>query len=174
MYLVIRGDLGIAREVREVVASMDRDQPVHRPRAVEEFVAGSLAARRFETALLGGFAALASALAAIGLYGLLAFTVQARTREIGVRTALGASAGRVFGLVISDGIRLALTGVAAGVAGALALTRVLAQFLFEIRPSDPATFAGAAVGLLAVAAAASIIPARRAARVDPMVALRHE
>jgi putative ABC transport system permease protein len=174
MYLIIRGDPGLVNAVRAAIASIDPDQPVHTPRAFDEYLTLSLATRRFETSLLSGFAALASVLAAIGLYGLLAFTVQTRTREIGVRTALGADARQVFGLVVRDAMKLAAIGIAAGLAGAFALTRVLEQFLFGIRASDQATFAGSVAGVFLVALAASLIPARRAASVDPMKALRHE
>jgi ABC-type antimicrobial peptide transport system permease subunit len=153
---------------------MDRDQPVHRVRTMEELLAASLATRQFEMLLLGAFAAVSAALSAIGLYGVLAFTVQARTREIGVRTALGASAAQVFGLVLRDAMKLATIGLCMGLVGALALTRVLEKLLFEVRPTNPAAFAAALGGLLVVALAASVIPARRAARVDPMAALKHE
>jgi putative ABC transport system permease protein len=174
IYLVIRDSAPMVTAVRAAAASMDRDQPVHRVRTMEELLAASLATRRFEMLLLGAFAAVSAALLAIGLYGVLAFTVQARTREIGVRTALGASAAQVFGLVLRDAMKLATIGLCMGLVGALALTRVLEKLLFEVRPTNPAAFAAALGGLLVVALAASVIPARRAARVDPMAALKHE
>jgi ABC-type antimicrobial peptide transport system permease subunit len=124
--------------------------------------------------LLGGFAGTALLLAAIGLYGVLAYIVTQRTREIGIRVALGAQQRDVLGLVIGQGMRLALLGIALGLLGAFALTRVLQRLLFEIRPTDAPTFVAATALLSLVAFIACWIPARRAAKVDPMEALRHE
>ena len=130
--------------------------------------------KRFLTLLIGSFAALAALLAAIGIYGVLSYVVTQRTREIGVRIALGASRGRVLGEVLRDGARLALLGFAVGIAGALACGRILASLLNEVKPSDPAVLAATAGLLAAVALVACYLPARRAARLDPMAALRHE
>jgi putative ABC transport system permease protein len=124
--------------------------------------------------VLGGFAASALILAAIGVYGLFAYSVAQRRREIGIRVALGASRGQVLGLIVGDGMRLAGLGIALGAGGALALTRLLRGLLYGIGASDPVTFAAAATLLGLVALLACYIPARRATRVDPMVALKYE
>jgi ABC-type antimicrobial peptide transport system permease subunit len=124
--------------------------------------------------LLGLFAALALILAAVGIYSAMAYSVSQRTHEIGIRTALGAQRWDVLRLVMKDGAKIALIGIASGIAGALALTRLMTSLLFEVKPTDPATFAGVAILLALVALAACYIPARRAMRVDPMVALRYE
>jgi putative ABC transport system permease protein len=174
MYVILRGNVADANTARAAMVALDPDQPVNRVQSMDELLVSSLAARRFETSLLGGFAACAVVLAAIGLYGVLALSVQGRTREIGVRTALGATASQVFGMVVCDAMRLALIGLIAGLAGAYALTRFLATLLYEVRPNDPVTFAVVSLLLMAVALAAGYFPARRAAKVDPMIALRHE
>jgi ABC-type antimicrobial peptide transport system permease subunit len=124
--------------------------------------------------LLGGFAALAMVLASIGLYGVMSYTVTQRTRELGVRVALGAGAHDVLGLVLKQGVRLALVGVGIGLVAALALTRVMKSMLFGVGTTDPATFVAVPLMLIAVAALASYLPARRATRVDPIEALRAE
>ena len=124
--------------------------------------------------LLGGFALAALVLAATGLYGVSAYAVAQRRREFGIRLALGASRGQVRSLVLGQGMKLAALGVAIGLAGALILSRVLGHLLYEIKPTDPLTFGAVSVLLLTVAALASWLPARRAAKVDPMVALRAE
>ena len=124
--------------------------------------------------LLGLFAALALILAAVGIYGAMAHAVNQRRHEIGIRTALGAQRGDVLRLVLSDGAKIVLFGIASGIAGALALTRLMASLLFEVKPTDPMTFASVATLLALVALAACYIPARRAMRVGPMVALRYE
>ena len=124
--------------------------------------------------LITAFAAVAVALAAIGVYGVLAYLVSQRTQEIGVRLAIGATAGNVVGLFVREGAALTLAGVSCGLAGALAVTRVLATMLFGVTATDPATFVTVAAGLALIAMVASYVPARRAARVDPMVALRNE
>jgi len=135
---------------------------------------GGLASRELDTWLLGTFAASALILAAIGVYGLFAYSVAQRRHEIGIRVALGASRGQVLALIVRDGMRLAVIGIALGAAGALVLTRLLAGLLYGIGASDPGTFGAAATLLGLVALLASYIPARRASRVDPMVALRNE
>jgi ABC-type antimicrobial peptide transport system permease subunit len=124
--------------------------------------------------LFGGFAGLALLLAAIGTYGMLSYLVTQRRREIGIRMALGAGRETVLRSVMGQGLTLALIGLAAGLAAALVLTRLMEALLFEVRPNDPATLAGVAVLITAVAAAASLVPAFRATRVDPIVALRDE
>jgi len=143
-------------------------------RTMDVVSAESFAARRFEMLLMGLFAALAVALAAIGIYGVIAYAVAQRTREIGVRVAIGARMRDVVSLVLSGGLRLALLGIGIGVAGAVATTRLLSSMLYGIDPTDPATLVAVATALLAIALFACWLPARRAARIDPTEALRHE
>ena len=137
-------------------------------------MAQSLAERRFNTLLLGVFAGVALLLATVGLYGVLAFTVAQRRREIGIRVALGAQRRDVLRMILRQGMALTLTGVAVGIAVSLASTRILARFLYGITATDLGTFVGLALFLAAVALAACVIPARRAMKVDPMIALRYE
>jgi putative ABC transport system permease protein len=155
-----------------VVESIDKDQPVQDVKTLAEHLHETTEQRRFDTVLFGGMAALALVLAAVGLYGVLSYTVVLRRREIGVRMALGAQAGDVLRMVLRNGLALTLAGVAIGGAGALALTRLMRDLVFGISPSDPATFAFVAVALVLVALAACYVPARRAAAVDPMESLR--
>ena len=124
--------------------------------------------------LLGTFAALAFVLAAVGIYGIVSYSVAQRTREIGIRMALGAKQSDVLRLVLVEGLRLTMLGVVLGIAGALASTRVLTNLLFEVKPTDPMTFIGLSFLVAVVALLASYIPARRATKVDPLVALRYE
>ncbi|HET9983694.1 MAG TPA: ABC transporter permease [Longimicrobiales bacterium] len=175
MTVVLRttGDpAALAAALRRTVASIDPAQPVSDIRGMEDVVAQTVGQPRYRTLLLGLFGAVAALLAAIGLYGVLAYGVARRTREIGVRIALGATSRDVFRLVGADALRLAAAGLALGVAGALAATRMLSGLLFGVRAIDPLTFLAATAGLLAVAAAAAWLPARRAACVDPADALR--
>ena len=165
---------GLVEEVKKQVWSVDGQIPVSDVHAMDELIAESLAQQRFNMLLLGLFAALALILAAVGIYGAMAFAVKQRTHEIGIRSALGAQRGDVLRLVMREGAKIALFGIASGIAGALALTRLMASLLFEVKPTDPAIFAGVAILLALVALAACYIPARRAMRVDPMVALRYE
>ena len=182
MHLVLRADArsqaagvsAFGRAVRAAVASLDPEQPVYRIRTMDEMLRVSLATRRFEMLLLGVFAAFAACLAAVGLYGVLAYSVQARTREIGIRTALGANHGQVLALVLGEALKLTAIGLVAGVLGALGLTRLLSTLLYGVQPTDPTTFGVVSLLLLAVAVAAGSIPARRPTRIDPMIALRHE
>lgn len=158
--------------IRRVVSGMDPEMPVVALRSFEEVVSGSVAARRFNTMLLTAFAVLAVALAAVGIYGLMAYAVSQRSREIGIRLAIGASPSDVFTLVIGQATRLAAIGVAIGLAGAAALTRLLSALLFDVSPLDPLTFAAATVLLLAIAVVATYLPARKAARVDVQSVIR--
>ena len=160
----------IAREVR----ALDANQPFADPKPLDAYLSQSVAQRRFSMTLLGVFSALALVLAALGIYGVLAYSVAQRTREIGVRMALGARDSTVAGMVVREALGVVLVGLVVGVAGALALTRVLATLLYDISPTDPLTFIGVTLALGAVAVTASYFPARRAARVDPIVALRQE
>jgi len=165
---------GLVEEVKKQIWSLDNQIPVSDVHTMEELMSVSLAQQRFNMLLLGLFAALALVLAAVGIYGAMAYAVNQRTHEIGIRTALGAQRGDVLRLVMKDGANIALFGIASGIAGALALTRLMASLLFEVKPTDPATFADVAILLALVALAACYIPARRAMRVDPIVALRYE
>jgi predicted permease len=160
--------------VRAGIGDVDPDQPLYHVSTLQQVLSESLAPRRFNMLLLGIFAGIALALATVGIYGVMAFSVTERTHEIGIRMALGAERGNVLRLIVRQGLRLTLLGVILGIAGAWALTSFLASFLFGIAPRDPATFALVSVALVAVSILACYIPARRATRVDPMVALRYE
>jgi ABC-type antimicrobial peptide transport system permease subunit len=153
----------------------DNDQLIVSGNESEEtVVARSIASQRFALALLGVFAGLALLLASIGIYGVLSYLVGQRTPEIGVRMALGAQRSDVLRMVLRDGVRMTLIGAAIGLAAALGLTHLMASMLFGVEPTDPVTFGGVAVLLCAIGLFACYIPARRAAKVDPMVALRYE
>jgi len=175
--VVIRSEgdpAGLATSLRSMVHSIDSQLALDRVDTMTEVISRSTGDRRFNLLLLGSFAAIALMLAAMGIYGVLAYSVTQRTHEIGVRMALGASASEIVRLVLNYGFRLTLIGSILGLAGALALTRVVQRFLYEVHPTDPLTFFGVFLLLGGVALAASYIPARRATRVDPMVALRYE
>ena len=163
-----------AASMRAAVWSLDRQVPVSDIRTMEQVISQSTASRRFNMLLVGFFAVAALLLAAVGLYGVMSYSVSQRTHEIGVRMTLGARRADVLRMVLGSGITLVLIGVAIGVAGALVASRLLTSFLFEVRPSDPITFAAVALVLAAVALVASMAPALRATRVDPMIALRNE
>jgi len=160
--------------VEQTVWSLDPDLPIQRLATMEDRVADVFAPRRFNMLLFGVFAFVALSLAVIGIYGVIAFSVARRTHEIGIRMALGATNRDVLWLVVRQGLLLALIGVAVGTGAALALTRILKSLLFGVSATDPATFVGIALLLIIVAFIASYIPARRATKVDPLVALRHE
>jgi putative ABC transport system permease protein len=160
--------------LRNALSQIDPNQPLVKVRTMEENMAGTAAQPRFRTWLIGIFAALALALAGIGVYGVMSYTVTQRTGEIGIRVTLGAQPGDVFGIVVGEGLRLALLGVSCGLVAALALTRVLQSFLYGVSAYDPLTFVAVAFLLTLVGLAASFFPARRATRVDPIVALRYE
>ncbi len=173
MSWVVRGGVS-AQQLRQAISEIEPRQKIERLRPMNEILARTTASPRFDAWLLGLFAALALALTAIGVYGLLAFAVARRTNEIGTRMALGASRFRVLSMILRQGLGLIALGLAFGLAGALAVTRSLTTLLFGVRPTDPVSFAAVAVVLVAVGALASYMPARRATRVDPMVALRYE
>jgi len=156
------------------VQSVDRNARIARMETVAQFLANSTAEPRFQTALVGSFAVLGFILASIGVYGVISYSVVQQTHQLGVRMALGAQRGDILHMILREGMLLAITGIAVGIGGALALTRVLRSMLFEIELTDPATFVGVAIFLMVAALAACYIPARRATRVDPMAALRHE
>jgi putative ABC transport system permease protein len=160
--------------MRQQVWAIDKDQPVFDVRTMNEVRATSVALYSFSSVTLGVFAIVALLLAVIGIYGVMAFAVSQRTHEIGIRMALGASARDVLLLVVSSGMKLALIGLVIGLAGAWGLTRLIEKLLFGVPPTDLLTFGLVSLCLLSAAFLACYIPARRATKVDPMVALHHE
>jgi putative ABC transport system permease protein len=160
--------------VRQRLHELDPDQPILRIATVDARIADSLKPQRFNTTLMSLFAALGLTLAVIGLYGILAYTVVQRTHEIGIRLALGAQAGNIIAMVMKQGLSLTLLGLTLGLAGAVTLTRLLERLLYGVSTTDAPTFIAIALLLLAVAALACWIPAQRATKIDPLVALRHE
>ncbi|HEY6380842.1 MAG TPA: ABC transporter permease, partial [Pseudolabrys sp.] len=164
----------LAATIRNQVRAMNQNEPVGRIATMDEFLSNSLAERRFHTILLSVFAVVALVIAIVGIYGVISYAVSKRTHEIGVRMALGAQRSDVLRMVIWRGMRLTLAGVTLGLAASLALTRVMKNLLFEVSATDPATFALLALLLVGVALIASYIPARRATKIDPLQALRHE
>jgi putative ABC transport system permease protein len=176
-YVMVRtsGDPSAAiAGVRSAVASVDSNISAVNIQTMKQLVSQSAATPRFNTVLLATFAALALVLAAVGLYGVTSYLVTQRTREIGIRMALGARPGDVFKNVIGNALMLALIGVALGMAGAFVVTRVMSSLLFGVSATDPVTFVAVSALLTGVAVAASFVPARRATKVDPMEALRYE
>jgi putative ABC transport system permease protein len=153
---------------------MNPEQVISNVQTMNEVVGGTIAQPRFATTLLAAFALVALLLAMIGVYGVISYSVQRRTNEIGIRMALGAERSTVFRLVLGEGMRLAIIGAVVGIVAALALTRLLAGMLFGVSAHDPITYAAVALVLASVAALACWLPAYRATRVDPMVALRYE
>jgi predicted permease len=166
--------LSLAQPVRNQIAALDKDQAVFNVRTMEEALSRSVAARRFSMILLSVFAMLALILAAVGIYGVISYSVAQRTREVGIRMALGAQTTDVLKLVVRDGLKLVVIGVVVGLVGAFMLSRLLTTLLFGVTPTDAITYVTVALGLIGVALAACYIPARRAAKVDPLVALRFE
>ena len=169
-----RNPLALVPAVREIVRGIDPDEPVSNVATMDHLISDSVARSRFSTLLLSIFAALAIALACIGIYGVMAYATAQRRNEIGIRMALGAQRSDILRLIVGQGARLALLGAGIGVVGGLALARLLASQLYAIAPNDPLTFAAATLLLVSVALTACYVPARRAMRVDPMVALRYE
>jgi putative ABC transport system permease protein len=161
-------------QFRQAVRDIDRDQPIARVQTMDQILSGLIAQRRFSMTLVAAFAVLALTLALIGAYGVTSYLVSQRTREIGVRLALGADASRISRLVVREGMVVAGTGVAIGVVGAVATTRLASSLLYGVSARDPMTIATVAASLLVVSALANYIPARRASRVDPLLALRQD
>jgi len=177
MALIVRsaGDpAALATSVRREVAAMDAELPVFQIRTMTDYVDSRLEQPRLSMAVLAALGALALLLAAVGIYGVLSYSVSERTREIGIRMALGATRGRVLRAIMREGAIISAAGVLVGVAGSLALMRFTRDLLFGISPTDPATYIAIPLMLFAVALCATLIPAGRATRVDPIVALRYE
>jgi putative ABC transport system permease protein len=177
MTVVVRTSVdphALAGAVRKEVQSMDANAPVFSVVTADEYMARSVASTRFNMTLLAAFAAVALLLTAVGLYGVISFSVSQSTQEIGVRLALGAQTSDVLKLIMGQGMVLTIAGVVAGLAAAFWLTRLMSSLLFGVGATDFVTFAGVSLLLLAVALLACYIPARRASKVDPMVALRYQ
>jgi putative ABC transport system permease protein len=177
MMLSVRSALeprSLSRAVINAIHTADRDLPVSKIQTMEDVVSESVWRPRFAAQLLGVFAGVALMLAVIGTYGIMAYSVTQRTQEIGIRMALGARRSDMMGLVLRQGLTLTAMGIAAGLAGAFALTRLLATLLYDVKAADPATFIGASAILALVAMLAVYVPARRAMGIDPMMALRYE
>ena len=175
--IMVRADgdpTAITSTVRAALTAVDPDIPLQDPQPLTSLVAETVADRRLAMTMLGGFAGLALVLASIGVYSVMAFVVSQRTVEIGIRMALGATPQSVLRMMIGQGVRLAAIGIAIGVAVALAVTRLMQRALFEVQPHDPGIYLGLATLILTVACLACWIPARRATRIDPIVALRAE
>jgi putative ABC transport system permease protein len=166
--------LNLVGAVKSQIWSVDPVQPIANVDTMEQVLASSVATRRFNMILISLFAATALALASVGIYGVISYTVSQRTREIGIRMALGAQGSDVMKLVVAQGVALTIAGVVVGVGASIGLTRLMTSMLFGVSPTDVPTFASVAVLLTIVALAACIIPARRAMKVDPMFALRCE
>jgi len=177
MTLVVRttgNPIGLNEAIRREVLNIDKEQPVFSINTLDQLIANSIAQKRFSVFLLGIFAAIAMILAAVGLYGVMSYTVTQRTQEIGIRIALGAQQGHVLKLIVGQGLLLTLTGITLGLIAAFVLTRLLSGLLFGVSTTDPMTFVLISMFLLVVSLLACFLPARRAAKVDPIVALRYE
>ena len=175
--IMVRSSLdpaAVSALLRNALRSVDKDEPLREVQTMTEVIASSIADHRFRTWILSAFAAAGLMLTLIGIYGVISYSVAQRTHEMGIRIALGARPGKMLLMVLGHGLWLAGLGTAIGLAGAFLLMRVLANQLYEIKPSDPVTLIGAATAMLLIAAGASYVPARRATRVDPMIALRYE
>jgi len=160
--------------VREAIHSLDPDLPIAKATTLKTLLEDSMSQPRFSMLLLGSFGLVALLLASIGIYGVISYSVMQRTQEIGIRMALGAARRSVFGMVVGQGARLAGAGIVIGLMAAFGVTRMMASFLYGVQPTDPMTFAGVSLLLVGIALLACYLPARRATRVDPIVALRYE
>jgi predicted permease len=177
MFLIVRGKApaeSLINSIRRAMQSIDPEQPIRRAQLLETAIAKTVAPQRLVAALLSLFAGLALTLAMVGIYGVMSYSVAQRTQEIGVRMALGAQSRDVLKLILRQGMTLALVGVGAGLLVSAALTRLMKGLLYGVGPNDPLTFVGIALLLTTVTLLAALIPARRATKVDPMVALRCE
>ena len=175
--VVVRSSLSassVTAAIRQAVHSIDKDLPVTDVESFPDTLGASVAQERFRTLLLSSFSGIALILAAVGIFGVISYSVSQRTREIGIRMALGAQPHSVLRLILRQGAKLALLGLGAGTVAALLLTRLMASLLYRVSATDPLTFGAVGIVLLGAAVTACYIPARRAMRVDPMVALRHE
>jgi putative ABC transport system permease protein len=177
MNLIVKSGVSpaaLSAAVREVVNTVDKDQPIAETSTMEQLVSDSVATRRVTLVLLGLFSGLALVLAAIGIYGVISYSVAQRTQEIGIRVALGAQRSSLMSMILKQGLRTALLGIGIGLVAALGLTQLMKSLLFGIGATDPVTFISVAATLLLVALAACYLPARRAMCVDPLVALKYE
>jgi ABC-type antimicrobial peptide transport system permease subunit len=175
--IFLRGDLNaraIPEEVRAMVQSVNPELPVYGAQTLDDAVSASLEQRRFSMEIVAAFAITALLLAALGIYGVISYIVSERTQEIGIRLALGARRGTILQMVLRQGLGLAMAGAALGLVGSVIVSQLMAGLLYGVMPTDPLTFVGVTLVLTGVALAACYIPARRAMRVDPMIALRYE
>jgi len=177
MAIVLRtasNPLGVANTARSQIWTVDKDMPVFNIADMDQIISESVSQQRFNLLLMSLFAVIALLLASVGIYGVMSYSVTQRTHEIGIRMALGAQAGDVLKMVVRQGMTLVLIGLSAGIVAAFALTRLIASLLFSTSVTDPVTFVGISVLLGAVAFVANLIPARRATKIDPLIALRYE
>jgi putative ABC transport system permease protein len=175
--IFLRGDLNasaIPKEVRAMVQSVNPELPIYGAKTLDDAVSASLEQRRFSMDIVAAFAITALLLAALGIYGVISYIVSERTRDIGIRLALGADRGKILAMVLRQGLELAMAGAALGLVGSVIVSHLMAGLLYGVMPTDPLTFVGVTLVLTGVALAACYIPARRAMRVDPMIALRDE